>query len=61
MSWIPADWEAERRPGYGEVCHLTHTPCGWTTHNGYDLVLDLPVFGRQQARRIVWTHTCEEN
>lgn len=60
MSWIPEGWEADRRSGYGEVHHLTHTPCGWTTSNAYDLVLDGSAFGRRQAQQVVWNHICNE-
>lgn len=60
MSWMPKDWEAERASGYGEFHYLTHTPCGWRSGNYYDLVLDLPSLGRAQARRVVYTHTCDD-
>jgi hypothetical protein len=59
MSWIPPDWETSRASGYFEFHYLTHTPCGWTSHNYYDLVLDLSSLGRQQAKNVVYSHRCD--
>jgi hypothetical protein len=58
---MPDDWEAHRTSGYGELHRLTHTPCGWTSSNSYDLVLEGVIFGRTQARQLVFSHDYNEN
>lgn len=55
MSTLPDGWTAERRPGYGEVHHLTHTRCGWTSKWPVDLVLDRPLM-----YRVVSGHECAD-
>ena len=60
VSWLPDDWEAYRTPGYGELHRLTHTVCGWISTNSYDLVLEGVIFGRRQARQLVFHHNCNE-
>lgn len=60
MSWLPDDWQAHRASGWWELCHLEHTPCGYTTTNAYDLVLDTGIFDRNAAKTVVWTHECGE-
>lgn len=60
MSWIPPDWETSRASGYGEFHYLTHTPCGWRSHNFYDLVWSGAIMGPQQAKNVVSRHTCYE-
>lgn len=56
---LPSDWEAERASGWWELHHLIHKPCGYRTHNAYDLVVDSNnVFG--SPRQIVYGHECED-
>ncbi|WP_306365363.1 hypothetical protein [Nocardia sp. CC227C] len=55
---LPSDWTAERAPGWFEVHHLTHEPCGFTTGMAYDLWGTGP-FGESAARAVVYGHTCD--
>lgn len=58
---LPSDWEAERASGWWEVHHLIHTPCGWRSHNAYDLIINSELFGAQQAREVVYNHECNRD
>jgi hypothetical protein len=55
---LPPDWTAERASGWWELHHLTHTPCGFRTHNAYDLIIEGP-FGPSAVREVVYGHRCE--
>lgn len=54
---LPEDWEAHKASGWWSLHHLEHKPCGWRTHNAYDLIIDGP-FGPAAVRQVVYGHTC---
>lgn len=60
MNWIPQGWTTQKASGWWEFHHLIHEPCGYRSHNAYDLVLDLNFGGRREAREVISSHECPE-
>lgn len=57
---LPSDWSAIKASGWWSLHHLKHEPCGWTSHNAYDLWATSGPFGEAAARQVVYGHDCDE-